>query len=167
MTEITPKTGHFGTATRDYIPEEEPKTAWEIERTKQLRAMGAGRVRLDFIPVEGFVIKPPSGKMAQGDEAISRALANQWGAEERDYADAVEKLRKLNVAQTIEAINQAPSTVQELLIVAETLNGHRSSVLNKFPQIDPLVVARWEKYTSTNEASVTDGELPTVTDAEE
>jgi hypothetical protein len=157
---------------RDYIPAGKERTPEELERSKQLKAMGAGRVRMDFIPPAGHELKPPSGRADQASEALARSMARQASAARQDFQTGVERLQKLNVGQAVEAILQAPFSVQEMLLVAEKLNGNRVSVLNRFPQVDPATVARWGEINAgspdpgvsgaTNEASKGTAEaLPT------
>ena len=134
--------------TRDFIPAGAPKTPKEVERSKQLKAMGAGRVRLDFIPGPDHKMAPPSGRKEQAREALERALARQASAAREDYDTAIKTLAGLNVAQAIEHITQAPFSVQELLLVVEATHGKRSSILNRFPPVDPKAVLRWEEINS-------------------
>jgi hypothetical protein len=55
-----------------------------------------------------------------------------------------------------------------MLLVGEKLNGNRSSVLSRFPEVDPAVVARWVAINSgAPEASDGSGDEPNADDAED
>ena len=138
----------FGQATRDFIPANENPTPLEVERGKQLRALGAGRVRLDFVPGPDYVKAPPSGHKAQAHEALERAMARQASAAREEFQAAVARLRDMNVAQATEFITQAPTAIQEMYLVAEGLHGARKSILDRFPPQDPEAVKRWEEINS-------------------
>lgn len=163
---IKPKT-RFGSATRDFIPAGEAPTAAELNRQKQLRAMGAGRVRMDFIPAEDHELKEPSGREAQGKEAIERSLAAQASAAREMWDGGVRKLQGLNVSQTIEAITQAPYAVMEMYLAIEMKHGQRKSVLDRFPALDPAVVARWEEVNSGAPIEASEGTDTKPKDAKE
>jgi hypothetical protein len=72
-------------------------------------------------------------------------MARQASAAREDYQNAVTRLKGLTVGPAIEAIMQAPDAVQEMLLVAEKLNGNRKSVLDQFGEPDPAALARWEE----------------------
>lgn len=153
--DIAPK--RWGQATRDFIPADAERTHKEQERAKQLRAMGAGRVRLDFIPGPDHVLKPPQGRDTAGKEAVDRSIAAQASAARGMWEDGVAKLRGLNVQQTIEAITQAPYAVMEMYLAIELKHGQRKSVLDRFPALDPAVVERWEEVNSGAPIEATSG----------
>ena len=149
--------------TRDFIPADTARSPLEVEKQKQLRSMGGGKVRLDFIPLPGQEPLPPSGHKAAAAEALERAMARQASAAREEYQAGVNKLSGLNVSQAIEAITQAPLAIQEMLLVAESLNGNRKSILQHFPDVDPEQVTRWKAINdgAPDEASEgTDGSMP-------
>lgn len=156
---------------RDFIPIDKDTSPTERARFQQLRSIAGGGVRRDFVPGPDHALKPPSGRAASAKEALDRALARQAGAAREEFQSAVKKLRDLNVAQTIEHITQAPTTVQEMTLVAEALHGNRSSVLQRFAPVDPEVVARWEVINAGApdgaEGIVEVGVTPNVEDAKE
>lgn len=136
-------------AVRDFIPEGERITPAERQRM-QLSRGSAGRP--DFIPEEGHESKPPSGKEEQFQDALERSLARQEHALRQEYNTAVERIQKLNVAQTIDLIGTAPYSVMELYLAVENLHGQRKGVLEAFPPVDPNVVERYRPFLSTNPA---------------
>jgi hypothetical protein len=142
VTDIQPR--RAGSTVRDYIPEDEVQTEQEIARKQMLKGMGIGH-RADFVPAADHVLRPPSGSQQQAEEAVARAMAAQASAARNDFQNGVERLRGLNVANAIEAITQAPFAVQEMLLIAEKLNGNRTSILQRFGEPDPEAVRRWQE----------------------
>lgn len=129
---------------RDFIPDGKDPSPAEQARFATLRGSALGGARKDFIPGAGHELHRASGRRDQAREALERAMARQSSAARTDFQAGVERLRNLNVAQSIEAILQAPSAVQEMLLIAEAKNGNRKSILDRFPQVDPRTVANWE-----------------------
>lgn len=157
---------------RDFIPETKELSPTERARFQQLRSVAGGGVRADFVPGPNHVLRPPSGRKDSADLALERALARQAGAARQEFQGAVDRLRNLNVAQTIEHITQAPTAVQEMTLVAEALHGNRKSVLDRFTAVDPDVVARWKAINDgapdgAQEGIVEVGVTPNVEDAKE
>jgi hypothetical protein len=133
---------------RDYIPDPVDATAAERDRFNRARLSARGSTQRDFVPAPGHELRPPSGAKAQADAALTRALARQESAARDDFQTAVKKLKGLNVAQAIEAITQAPPAVADMMLVAEALNGNRTSILQRFAAVDPKSVTRWETINS-------------------
>lgn len=143
--QIVPKTARrFGAVVRDFIPAGDKQTAVERARNSRLRSGSNRRVTPDFIPTADHETKPPSGHAEASKQAIERSLAAQASAARGDFDNVVQKLKGMNVAQTIEAITQAPFAVQEQMLIAEQMHGNRKSVLDRFGTPDPTVAARWK-----------------------
>lgn len=144
---------------RDYIPEGESPTPQEEALRAAARARVQGGIIRDFIPGPGHKTLPPSGRDRQAEEALQRALQAMQAANRQEYREMVKRLKKLTVGQAIDYITTLPFSVMELALVAETLNGRRKSILERFPTPDPDVVERYRHIDEANpdEASASDG----------
>lgn len=129
---------------RDYIPEDTELTASERARRDRFKAQVGRGVHPDFIPGEAHERKPGNSRTHNAAEALDRAMAAQASAAREEYENARLKLQGLNVMQAVEAIRQAPFSIQELMLVVETREGGRKGIISAFPPIDPAAVGNWE-----------------------
>lgn len=147
----------FRQGPRDFIPAGEKKTPQESRRR--------GEARPDFVPGPGHKLLPPSGdRQEAGTKAIEAALSRQAGAWRTDYNAAVERLRTLTVAQAVDVVAVAPEAVREMLLVAETLNGQRKGILDRFGTPDQSVIDRYQELLAANPPDVSTNP-PVSTDA--
>lgn len=136
----------------DFIPAIRDKSPAIKEALEAQQRRSRGQGFRDFIPGPNHVKLPPSGSKASHKEALDRAMARQSSAARDDYAHAVQKLKDLTVMQAVEFIRQLPYAVMEMTLVAETLNGHRKSILQAFPEVDPETVAKWKEINAGSPA---------------
>lgn len=160
-----PKPQRSQVAIRDYIPQGEDLSPQEAAALKGKAAVRTGSFRPDYVPAEGQTAKPASGRVAQADAALQKALERQEHAVENEFRVAKERLAAWSVQEAIMAIAVMPSRVADMYVVAEQQGAQREDVLNQFAAPDPAVVQLYARPTSTEGKS--DAETGTASEAPE
>lgn len=148
----------MGQVVRDYIPDPGEATELERDRFNRARLTARGQSYSDFIPGPDHKLEPPSGSKAQADEALNRSLARQATAAKDEFDNVTLRLKDMTVAEAIAFITKAPTAIQEMGLVAESLSGNRTDILEHFAPVDPAAVKRWTDISKPKPRRRTDGD---------
>jgi hypothetical protein len=120
---------------RDFIPQGDNLTPDEQRRVDAAAAAFKGGVKQDFIPPVGWAKPFVKPRAEQIQDAFDAADKRAERAKERQYQDAVMRLRLLDPSQAVEDMQKLPEGVRTLWLVAESNNMNRAAIMDSFGKI--------------------------------